>query len=434
MSRQHRTILGMDRMTNVVLIILSAVSGLLTYQGLKLVFDAGAVTWLNFIVAAAMAFAITMIIYLFWRTAFKAAVTYEPGLPLGLGLSVTSLFIPFIIAISSWFNTAGMAGPAAIQKHLFVQIVKTQVHADAQITAALALQSFGPSLAQAAVGYQAEALSECSSGSRTGSGGEGTLCFTMRAVAERLTTLAADLPEQKKGAFAAAKRARAVINQMRVVVSSNAETGKKVDEVARHADQLRNMLAALNGAETLSLIRSTVRSLPDETSKRPLSAKSKAGRAKQQAALDDLHVELTRLADRVETEVDEAAPKESVALPTMERLNTATAVFRYASDFVPFWIAGIALDLMPLAILLFLVLQRSTLTAEEIAMREILNLTVKDQIVSEAAKLALRAPGQSQKAVRKTVDHALGAPDEIADRSAEGMPPKDITPKEGEDA
>lgn len=148
---------------------------------------------------------------------------------------------------------------------------------------------------------------------------------------------------------------------------------------------------------------------PAVVDKYPLSARSKAGRASQQEALGQNRAELEGFSKRTIAELDAAMPAARGPLAGLERVNAAEAVWTHAGQFEPFWAAGIALDLMPLPILLFMLIQRLSLTEKELAMREVMASTIHDQLMDAAGQELLRAPAViDQLTVRGTIDGAFG--------------------------
>ncbi|MEO1318087.1 MAG: hypothetical protein AAFW01_16100, partial [Pseudomonadota bacterium] len=285
-------------------------------------------------------------------------------------------------------------------------------------------ERFAPLLQLEAERYRRAAVGECSGGERTGKGGEGTICFTLRGVAKQLTTLGDEqLPALINEAQGAGSEAQSVLDAMRKAATGAGDAAEKAVAVARSVDQLRQTLVELDSAKALTLIRAGVGALPAEVDKLPLSAKTPAGRAAQRAALDALKAELSTLVQRFEAEIDANAVTTLEPLPTLEPLNAAMAVFRYRDHYVPFWVAGAALDLMPLAILLFLLVQRATLTDEELAIREVLGLTLRDQLLSEHGAKIQRAPGPGQTAISNTVGTAFGQPPRIGHQAPETSNP-----------
>lgn len=402
------------------LVILSAASGLMTYQGLKIVMASVAAPWLTYVVAGVMSLAITVMIFAFWRTAFDAIGAFRRGLPIGYGMLITVCFVPFIIGISSWFNVTGIAGQSAMEHHLIKSLGRIEVAIDARAAGSMVSDQFGPALQLAANSYAKEASAECSSGPRTGSGGEGTVCYTLRAVAAQLNEIAnVRLPSATQGSVSVAGEARALLQEMRQVAAGRGTVDQKTIEVARLLDQLRGAMAAMNGNRSVALLRAGVSALPGETSKRALSAKSEAGRARQQAALNDLNRELRLFADEVIDRINALPPEVSGVLPPLERLNAAIAVYRYAGHYVPFWIAGIALDLMPLALLFFLLVQRACMTEEEQMIGEVLDRTNRDIVLDKYGEMLRRAPGPDTNTVRDAVSFATGRLPRLEDRSAD---------------
>lgn len=426
MQNQRPANFKLNRVAGASLVVLSGASGLMTYQGLKLVMAYIAASWLTYVAAGVLSLAITVMIYAFWRTAFDAIGAFRRGLPIGYGMLITVCFVPFIIGISSWFNVAGIAGLAALDHHLSQSLLRVEAALDERASGSLVSDQFGPALKLAAESYAAEAQSECTSGPRTGSGGAGTVCYTLRAVAGQLEQIAdVRLPGVTRGSLTKATEARGLLQEMRRVASGRGTAVQKLDEVARLLDQLRGVMAGLNGNRSVSLLRAGVTALPGETSKRPLSAKSEAGRARQQAALNDLNRELRLFATTMIDEIEALPPEATGTIPSLEKLNVATAVYRYAGHFVPFWIAGIALDLMPLALLLFLLVQRATMTEEEQMIGEVLDRTNRDVLLDKYGDLLRRAPGPDANSVRDALDFANGRLPRLEDRSREDGAKKD---------
>lgn len=431
MARKQNPLLTVDSIAHAVLLVLSSVSGLLTYQGMKETFLDVAAGWLAHVAVAAVALAITLIIYLFWRTAFRAADALKRGGPLLAGMCITLAFLPVILGMSSWFNVAGTAGARAIERHLMLEVGRMEEVVAQHLLAGLAIERFAPLLQLEAERYRRAAVGECSGGERTGKGGEGTICFTLRGVAKQLTTLGDEqLPALIKQAQRAGSEAQSVLDAMRKAATGAGGAAEKAVAVARSVDQLRQTLVELDSAKALTLIRAGVGALPAEVDKLPLSAKTPAGRAAQRAALDALKAELSTLVKRFEAEIDANAVTTPERLPTLEPLNAAMAVFRYRDHYVPFWVAGAALDLMPLAILLFLLVQRATLTDEELARREVLGLTLRDQLLSAQCDRVKRAPGPGQSVVTETVGTAFGMPPRIGHQPPDAaMPETDRVPE-----
>lgn len=424
MTRRSNHSLELDETSDAIVMVMTAISGLMTYQGLNVAIAVSEAGWLSHVVAAALAFAVTLVIYLFWRNAFRAIGLYRRGPPIGLGMCITIAVLPLIIGISSWYNVTGISGRSALDHHLTHSLLGFERAADEHYAASLVLERFAAPLALAAASYQAEAVSECTDGGRTGSGGEGTMCFTLRAVAGQMTELAdISLPALIAETRATGTQARALLDEMRLVANSEVAPEAKMTEVARLADQLRAVLAGLDAGKALTLIQSGVDVLPGETAKRALSAKGKAGRARQQAALDALRAELEAFAADIAAAIADLPDADPAPVPSLDRLNAATAVFRYAEHYIPFWIAGIALDLMPLALLLFLVVQRSTLSEEEWHAERVLSRTLRDQLEDEIVRQIGRAPVTDPKSIKQVLDHAkrkrIGVAQEV-EAEAEG--------------
>ena len=433
MSEQHSVIFTLSRMAIAALLILSGASGLMTYQGLKIVMASAATPWLTFVVAGVMSLAITVMIYAFWRTAFDAIGAFRRGAPLGYGMLITLVFIPFIIGVSSWFNVTGIAGIAAQDYHLNQSIARVELAVDARSSSSLVSDQFG---ACAEVGGRilcsrspermfirpsdrqwwrgARSVSPCAPW--RGSCSRSRMCGCRASPKGHWR----NPPKRALWCSRCARLRRVGVHRIR-----------KTMEVARLVDQLRGVVASINSNRSLALLRAGVSSLPSETSKRPLSARSEAGRARQQSSLNDLNRELQNFSETIMAEIDALPPEATGAVPALERLNAARAVALYAHHYVPFWIAGIALDLMPLALLLFVFVQRAVMTEEEIMIGKVLQRTTEEVLLEKYADILRRAPGPDTSTVRDAVDFASGRLPRLEDRRLSDASSK--TPSEDDD-
>lgn len=424
MSARRKTLLGMDPATGGATLLLAAVSGFLNYIGLGAAADSFGGSWLTPIGTAALSLAVSVVIFAFWKNAYLAVAELRRGQPILSSMGVTTGVIPLILAISSWFNVAGLAGEAAVRLDMALGAEKIAEDVDARLGGSALARRFQSEIAQAASRYEADATAECTEGSRTGSGGEGTICFTLRDAASQLGGLAnVALPDLVARGAAASAEAQVFLAEMRKVIDEEADLAEAYAEAARLTGALRAALGKAGGGEAAAAIRGVLAGLPAVVDKYPLSARSQAGRASQQEALGRIRSELEGLSKRMLADLEAAEPKARAPLKGLERVNAAEAVWIHAGRFAPFWAAGVALDLMPLPILLFMLIQRLSLTEKELKMREVMARSIHDHLMDAAGQELLRSPTViDQNTVRGTIDSAFGL---LPERQAPAAAPED---------
>ncbi|MEO0680798.1 MAG: hypothetical protein AAF192_10315, partial [Pseudomonadota bacterium] len=402
------TTLSLDRSTAACLLSTSAISGLMTYVGFDASFAVD--TWIGEVALGFAALAVALGIHQFWRWAFRAVANFRRGAPLAAVAGPVALALPLIIGMSSWPNVAGLAGDQAIEIGFSRQIEDIAEAAGVRIEVGRAVDRFAPRVEQLAARYAEDALDECSGdGSRTGASGEGTVCFTLRAVAAELDALMRRQADTARAASAGAEaEVGALLERMRAVAAGGLEAHDKHAAISALLDQLRRALAGVDPARSFDVLRDAYAALPNIAGRYALTARSAASRARQQAAVDAIRDELQREADRMARDLDRAAPEAPEALPRIERLSPFGAVRNEAGQLAPFWAVGVSIDLLPLVILLFLAIQRASLSDEELVQNEVGERTVRDLMLDKAAAELLRAPVVDKSAVTRAVDAAMG--------------------------
>lgn len=407
----------LDPKSNLALMFVTGVSVLMSFQGLKLVLVASEATWLNHVTAAAVAAATGVMIYALWAIAYRSISTARRGLAVVLVMCITLGFIPGVVGVSSIFNVTGFAGNDAVGHHLNTELVQQEAALDARYGSARGMDRFLPPIALAAKDYAIDAAAECGTGGRTGAGGDGTVCRTLTAIAGRLSRLANEsLPALQLQATTLADAARVILEDMRNVASGPKPMDQKQDQLARLANQFRSKLSELEALDLATTIRVTLQSLPGETSKRALSGKSESSRARQRVTLDTLNEELTDLARQFDADLAAAALADLPSVPSLDQISPVKAVLIYWDHYIPYWIMGISLDLMPLFFLLYQCAYKSVRSEHDIFVERALQRTIGDYLIDKTGEDILRGQGTDATEVRKALGYATGKRDSMAEK------------------
>jgi hypothetical protein len=99
-------------------------------------------------------------------------------------------------------------------------------------------------------------------------------------------------------------------------------------------------------------------------------------------------------------------------LESYQYLNPVTAVWRYKAHLVPYWLAGVGLDIFPLAILLLILVGIIRRSPQEQVRDDVLALSVRDIILAQAGAGASRDASHNPLLSRDLVDHPLRLTDE----------------------
>ena len=147
-ARLQETVRGVETMTRFALAVLSLASGVYTYLGVRGLLD-GTATFV-FFAAIIYAAAVSVAIYAFWTFMLRfVPLVTQAGQRAALFLTM-AVGCLMIMAMSSWLNAAALAGSAALEQHLSVNLEGYVADFDAAHANALAAQSLLPDVQRAA--------------------------------------------------------------------------------------------------------------------------------------------------------------------------------------------------------------------------------------------------------------------------------------------
>ena len=169
------------RATDVVLFVLSMVSGYFTYHGALLVLDQSAITNGFSVSAFVFATGVTAMLFLFWRYAIGIVPKMKTRNTRWLGLGIVAIGGVFIVALSSWMNVMALAGAGALEAHMRGSLKVHDQSLQEAYGNARRVERLIPDLEIAAGRYADLARSEIERGTLTGVAGAGGVANSLKS-------------------------------------------------------------------------------------------------------------------------------------------------------------------------------------------------------------------------------------------------------------
>jgi len=336
--------------------------------------------------ALVFAFGSFVALHLFWSSCTNFIVN-ESEQPAWKTAVIIGGAIPFIIALSSWWNVVSLAGDAALDAQLSahtseMEQVVTQAFENEKVVSLI--QDIDLEI----IKYQRMGEREKSSGLYSGKPGPGAVHTLLLETARRLQDLRAlSVANQKKHQLLE-QQILALMQKVRTVRAEEA-LRQQTSKIGATIDQVNQHLNDINNAALIQSIARAAIDLPRETKLVASLSSNQATANNQNAAIGKLKLELEHSALKLKNLADTLRGREKVALPQFEALSPQLSVIVYAHQFIPLWLGGLALDLAFLVPLLFLMISQpriSTLSDDEM----LLELSVGDQLRAQRAMTLLR--------------------------------------------
>lgn len=341
-----------------LLVVLALVSTYFSFLGAELLADAAGISWLNRSNAVIYAIGIGSAVYTFWAIALRVV----PSLPAGrfriAGMCITAAGCLFLVALSSWLNVAGLAGPAALDTHMSRTIIAYEQSVSEAYGQARQTEQLVSDLKSHARRFRSLSEDEAKFGRISGAPGPGTVSQTLADIAGDIEALIEEVKAYLEAAATLSEHARLQLETMRQQAARDEPPVLRMRTLAGTADALRATLHELQGKSPAASAARVVRSLSAGVSVQPVSGRSARIVKAQRDALANVEAQIDSTAEAIATLVaDLGGPFDpSAGAPVVERIGPVEAVFRYAEQFVPMWAGGIAIDLVPTIIILYLML------------------------------------------------------------------------------
>ncbi len=377
-ARIQQTLTGVETMTRFALAVLALASGVYTYLGVRDLLD-GTATFV-FFAAIIYSAAVSVAIYAFWTfmMRFVPIVTsgvQRAGLFLTMGIGCL-----MIIAMSSWLNAAALAGSAALEQHLAVNLEGYVDDLDAAHNNALAAQSLLPDVQRAAERFGRLADDERSSGALTGSIGSGSVVQLLTQMSAQMNSLASTITGSREQVQGLYEQGSANLAKMRELVSGTGDIRPRSDEFATEVVQLNAVIASLQQTDVAPSVKRAATDLSLGFIAPVADGRSIDLAARQDTVMTTVRESVAAQSAALVTAADEILAQPRVESARFVPLSTAEAVLRYWSDFVPSWAGAISIDLLPVVLVLVLMIAYDAMRRETEGIDETETMTAGEML------------------------------------------------------
>jgi hypothetical protein len=414
-------------LTDAGLAVLATASGIYTYLGVRgLLAGTGVLT-----IGAAVAYslAVSVGIFVFWR--YMATLLPPMRSNAGrLGLVLCMLLgSGAIICMSSWLNAAALAGNAAVEQHLARSVETYQERLGEAHENALAVQGLLPDIELAHSRFADLAAREADGGELTGFSGAGSVTAFLDQTARQLGDLAQRVRASRGDVQDLFAEGQAHLAKMRALLAERGPVDGRMTDFASEAVELSGILTNLQQTSVAPAVRRIVDNVPAVLIAPAASGQSATLRTAQEEAAQNILRAITdqsQLLAAAAAEVAAAPPVEPVRFTPV---SSAEAVILYADQFVPSWAGAIAIDLLPMVLVLILAIchqsTRTTQAGQSIAERMTLSELRDIVAYMQEAGVQIRPAEQA----RDEDDHeperpAAEAPEPSAERSEAERAPR----------
>ena len=342
-----------NKFTNLALVANSGVSVAASYAGLSTSMETGDVWWLA--LAAMIAGASGIAIYVFWRAAFEAAVTPERMRFRGAGWAGVFAGALFILGMSSYWNVAGIAANQVRTIALQYTVSRAETSFARALRTGGNHQAFIPRITSFRDEIGSHAECEGSSGCVTGSPGKQGVYQTLIQLRDKAQSVLAALKESHAARRKRVDEGRACLADMRGVLNGDDGIAEKEAGLSKALDCVNGVIADIGGPGPLNQIAQSLEGFTAGVIM-PVTVKTK----KQKMAVANILDGLKKSAGKIAEDAGAAIRPTDFAPLSLARLSPMKAVIVHYDSLLPQWVTGIGLDLLPLILIWF----NATITAD----------------------------------------------------------------------
>ena len=391
-----------------ILIVLAAVSGLFTFNGASM----DARDFNEMALASALALGGSSAIYMFWHFVTGVVPKLETLWEKTVGLTVTLMGCVVIFYLSSGFNVAGLAGRQALELDQARYITTLEVSLDAAYRDSLLIRGLASDVRMEIARYEQAAKDEFERGTYSGEPGIGAVHNTLTKIGQRLSTLGEEVDVAVESADALSESGKARLETVRTIKSANDSMALRKRSIAREADALRLDLAKMDVRGFAQTVKRTLDALPGEVDLQTNFSKNPETAKRQIAALNKVREDIERTGFVIGGFIDGAAARPPAQIEAFEEISAHRAVMVYWSDYKAFWAAGIALDIAPMAAVIFYMIGFSRVTREELARTAMQKMTIEDVSRGQMGLEFLRRTGLDPDTLKRLNNSILGKDDD----------------------
>lgn len=377
-SRLDQTVRGVETMTRFALAVLSLASGVYTYLGVRGLLD-GTATFV-FFAAIIYSAAVSVAIYAFWTFMLRFVPLVTSGVQ-RIGLFITmAIGCVMIMAMSSWLNAAALAGSAALEQHLAVTLEGYVADLDAAHANALASQSLLPDVQRASERFSRLADDERESGALTGTTGSGSVVQLLTQMAAQLNELAGTITGSREAVAGLFEQGSQHLAKMRELVSGAGDVGPRADEFSAEVVQLTAVISALQETGVAPSVKRSAQDLSLGFIAPVADGQNAALIGRQDQVMQTVRDSVAAQSAALTQAADEILAEPKVEPRRFVPLSSAEAVLRYWSDFIPSWAGAIAIDLLPVVLVLVLMIVHDAMRREASSLEDAETITAAEMM------------------------------------------------------
>ncbi len=353
---------NLEVISRFALAILALASGVYTYLGVRSLLD-GSSTQV-FFAAIVYSTAVSVAIYAFWTYLLKFVPLMQDGARRLALFGTMALGSLMIIAMSSWLNAAALAGSAATEQHLALQLEGYVEDLDKAHANALSAQSLLPDVMRASERFKRLGDEEQNSGALTGTSGSGSVVQLLSQMGNQLDELATTITSSKATSADLFTEGREHLEKMRTLVSAPGAIQPRADQFGSEAISLAGVIASLQETSIAPSVRRAAEDLSLGFIAPIADGNSQDLASRQNTVIDNVKASVEAQSTALAKAADVILAEPRVASRRFVPLSSAEAVLRYAGDFVPSWAGAISIDLLPAVLVLILSIAHSAIRQE----------------------------------------------------------------------
>ena len=399
-----------------ILVVLAAASALFTYSGASL----DAETFLEKARATVFALGGASAIFLFWWYVLDIVPELRAFWQKTIALTFVLLGCSLFFWLSSAFNVAGLAGREALELHLSRYVGGLEDTLDAQFRHALIIEGVAADIRIEIARYDAAAKDEFDNGTYSGEPGPGAVFNALTRIRDRLIIL---LEEADTFAAEAEKQrgeAQGRLEKIRAIASSSYTLSRRMRDIAKESDLLRTGFARMDAGNLAESVSRTLDALPREVRLQANFSKNADVARRQKEALarvgEDIDHSGRVLGDFVLKQAASPAP----SVKAFEKISAVRAVVLYWDNYIPFWAGGIALDIAPLAVVVFMMIGINAHSKPELVQGAIESMTGTDLLRAKMFEEVYRRASLDSESLKAINQRLLGKEDDLLGHNDQG--------------
>lgn len=400
------------------LAVLAILSTVFTYNGADLLRDAA--DWYDKAIAAGVAMASGVTIYLIWTTLFRAVADEQTVPQLAVAALKIVLAVPLIAAASTWLMVGGFAEQDIDRTHKQAYLVEAETATAEAYGDALTIGDLETQVKALAASLQKWGTLEQKTGLSTGIPGDGAVSDSLFGIAGRLEELVGTLASSKLNVETQKAGASTALARMRETALGRGAAQDRDRNFAAADERWRTAVLHMNterAAQTaIDRLRAEAR---DFGAVVKLSGK-RAVRKKQVAALDKYRNVIGLRVDGIANGAQSQAMT-TVSLPTLAPLSVVLGVLVYWDQYIAYWILGFGIDFgAPLIMLLSLHAAVATRSAQERFASELLNMPARSFLMVEYYENLKRRIALDENSAQSINDRLIGKSEYEVDNDGRG--------------